>query len=68
MLENDWHASRLVLLYDQPRRGVNRVNGASHPIWVFEGLLKAMSLMDDPWKMNTASELDSHLNWMEEQC
>jgi hypothetical protein len=62
MLENDWYTDRFVLLYEETA-GVHYARGASHPIWVLEGLLKALSLMGDQWRIGAASEFDRKIEW-----
>ena len=65
MLTSNWYNDKVVLLYEKTA-GVHYAHGASHPIWVLEGLLKAMSLMNEQWSMRTANEVDGHIKWDED--
>jgi len=61
MLKHGWYENRAVLLYEAST-GVDYAHGASHPIWVLEGFLKAMSLMNEQWLMSMASQVDATVN------
>lgn len=67
MPKHNWYENRTVLLYEAST-GVDYTNGTSHPIWVLEGLLKAMSLINECWLMDMASQVDATVNWEESEC
>ena len=60
-LNKNWYKNRTAIIRSNLRHeGITRDGGgASHPIWILEGILYVLRLNDIAWNLNTAISVNA---------